>query len=115
MEKNSPRECPTCDSLKGRIEILEGLLIRSKSVLMAYHRRLGPNGPLPCPLEADIDSAMEGVYKCFGHVTTQHSTKRAHSGADSERERFRRYLRENAEEVRKWPEWMRLEAGRSNA
>ncbi|HWQ54850.1 MAG TPA: hypothetical protein VN442_14280 [Bryobacteraceae bacterium] len=29
---------------------------------------------------------------------------------ESEADRFRRYLRENAEEVHKWPEWMRIGA-----
>jgi hypothetical protein len=43
------------------LRMAESLLKRSKSVLMSHHRRLGPNGPLPGPLESDIDAALASL------------------------------------------------------
>ena len=37
---------------------LINLLIRSKSMLTAFHRNLGGAGPAPCPLEEDIDVVL---------------------------------------------------------
>jgi hypothetical protein len=53
------------------------------------------------------------AYRALRFPVDEATCKQSLQVPESEAVHFRRYLRENAEEVRKWPEWMRLEKGRA--